>query len=105
LKDFRLFWIKQWIKFYILKPVGVKIEEIDFGDYFFKREIKGVEFKQKQFIHIPSVDKVKSQIKKAGFNLIFAKKEDKITNINIHDKDNVYNHPPMFYVCKKISEK
>ncbi|MBI4837223.1 MAG: class I SAM-dependent methyltransferase [Candidatus Portnoybacteria bacterium] len=94
-------WVWQWIKLYILKPLGFKIEELDFGDRFFARESGGTKFKQKQFIHIPDVNKVKKQIAEAGFELIFMEREDKIETEDLHDKDNVYNWTPMFYVCKK----
>lgn len=98
---FFLFWTKQWIRFYLLKPLGFKIEELDFGDRFFAREANGTKFKQKQFIHIPDINKVKKQIAEAGFELIFAEREDKIETGDLHNKDNVYNWKPMFYVCKK----
>jgi len=77
-------WIKQWIKLYILKPLGFKIGEIDFGDRFFRRENKGTKFKTKQFIHICSMEEVKKQIKKAGLKRVEVKKGY-----------------PVFYVCEK----
>lgn len=77
-------WIIQWIKFYILKLLGFKIKEIDFGDRFFKREGKGTSFKTKQYIHIPLINEVKEQIKKTGFKIKDIKK-----------------YPPVFYVCEK----
>ncbi len=79
-----LLWIKQWIKLYILKPLGFKISEIDFGDRFFKRENKGTKFKTKQYIHICSVEEVKEEIKKAGFKIKEIKK-----------------CPQVFYICEK----
>ncbi|MFH1188098.1 MAG: class I SAM-dependent methyltransferase [bacterium] len=101
LKSFKLFWVAQWIKFYILKPLGFKIKEVDFGDRFFKRESGGTKFDQEQFIHIPNVNTVKGQIRKAGFDLVLAKRENEITKQNLHNRDNVHNYYPMFYVCKK----
>ncbi len=98
---FLWFWVGRWIRFFILKPLGFRIEELDFGDRFFARETGGTKFKQKQFIHIPDVNKVKQQIIEAGFELIFMEREDKIEIGDLHNKDNVYNWTPMFYVCRK----
>ena len=80
------FWIWKSIRYYILKPLRFPIDEIDFGDRFFKRETK-----TKQFIHIPSVKKVKEQIIKSGFNLIYKRK-------GLNDQSGSY---PIFMVCKK----
>lgn len=99
--DVRWFWIKNWIKLHVLKPIGFKMEEVDFGDYIFQRYINGIKLGQTQFMHIPSANNVIKQIKAAGFDIIFAGREDKITIEDTHDKDNVYNFAPMFYVCKK----
>jgi ubiquinone/menaquinone biosynthesis C-methylase UbiE len=100
-KGYEFLWIKQWIKMFLLKPLRFRFDEIDFGDIFFQRETSGGKFKQKQFIHIPNVDKIKNQIKQAGFKLVLAKRENEIVDYNLHDKDNVFNRAPIFYVCKK----
>lgn len=99
--DVSWFWIKNFLKLYILKPLGVKIEEVDFGDYIFTRHIDGVALKQTQFMHIGSKKKNIKNIQQTGFNLIFAKRENEISDHDIHDQDNVYNYPPVFYVCQK----
>lgn len=99
--DFNFFWIKNFLKLYILKPLGIKIKEVDFGDYIFVRNIDGVNLKQTQFMHIANESTVIKQLKRTGFNIIFAKRENEISDIDIHDQDNVYNHPPMFFVCQK----
>jgi hypothetical protein len=44
---------------------------------------------------------LQQKIIEAGFELIFMEQEDKIEIGDLHDKDNVYNWAPMFYVCKK----
>lgn len=85
------FWIWKWIKFYILRNLGFKIEEIDFGDRFFKRESKGTKFKTKQYIHIASVKEIKEQIKEVGFNLIYH-------GIGLSGQT---GSKPMFFVCEK----
>lgn len=91
---FTIFWIKQWIRFYILKPFGLKIEEVNFGDMFFNREDENKIFQQKQYIHIPSLKEVQNQIIKVGFKLVFVEKGNIICN------DNTRKYSPTFFVCK-----
>ncbi|MHA1829182.1 MAG: class I SAM-dependent methyltransferase [Candidatus Heimdallarchaeaceae archaeon] len=84
------YWVKMWIKHYILRILGFKIDSEDFGDIFFERE-SGVKKYEKQYIHICSVKEVKKNIKKAGFTLI----ENKI---GLSEQSGT---KPMFFVCKK----
>ena len=95
MRGFTRFWIKQWIRLYILKPLGLNVDEIEFGDRFFDRETSGTHFRQKQYIHIPSVKEVVLQIKRAGFELVYMERGSAISN-----KDQ-YESSPMFYLCKK----
>ena len=94
MRGFAFFWIQQWIKLFILKPFGFRIDEIEFGDRFFTREGDGTRF-QKQYIHIPSVKDVLRQIERAGLKLIYSGQGSQI-----YDK-NQPEYPPMFYVCQK----
>lgn len=104
-----MFWIKQWIRFFILKPLGFNIEEVDFGDRFFVREsISGKESKQKQYIHIPNVKEVKKQINASGFELVemtsmkdISSEDSQMGRATLSTKE----HPtlsPIFYVCRKL---
>lgn len=94
LKGFMFFWLKQWFKLNILKPLGFRVDEIDFGDRFFARETSGAQFEQKQYIHIPSINEVRGQLSDTGFEFVFMKQEHKIAKKRAE-------YSPMFYVYRK----
>ncbi len=87
------FWLKQWIKFYILKPFGFKTDEEDFGDRFFERSSSGLNYSSKQYIHIPKIEEVKREIKKAELQILEVRKTSEISG---KDRGN-----SVVYVCKK----
>lgn len=87
---FFFFWSKQWVRLYVLRRLGMKIPENEFGDRFFKRESKGYVYDQKQFIYIPRVAQVKKRITKTGFSLV--------ENISGRSAD---GSRPEFFVCRK----
>jgi ubiquinone/menaquinone biosynthesis C-methylase UbiE len=89
-------WIKEWIKFYILKNIGFKIKEIEFGDKFFRRGSKEV-YENEQFLHIPKFSKVKAQVKSAGFEIVFC---DRRNSIAMEDKK-LKSENCMMFVCKR----
>ena len=93
--EFFSFWIKQWIRFYILKPLGFNIEEETFGDRFFHERKKKSKMKQKQYIHIPTIKQVKDLIKQTNFKIL------EISNKYQISKKDIRKHPPVFYICKK----
>ena len=79
-------------RFYILKPLGFNISEIDFGDRFFKRETLGTEFStDKQYIHISSLTEIKRLAKNNGFELLYNGK-----GLSEHS-----GTIPMFFVLRK----
>lgn len=102
-----LFWAKNWVKYYIFKPLGLKIKEIDFGDLFFDRSYKIKGLKQRQFIHITNSEEVEEQIKESGFKLEMKKNMGEISKSDaeamratLSNKDDAYKSP-VFYVCQK----
>lgn len=105
--NYTFFWITQWIRFYLLKPFGFKVEEIDFGDFFFTRPYKIENKKVKQFIHMTSKKEVEEQIKKAGFTIEMRKKMGELSSEDAEAMEaslskyfNCYKSP-IFYICKK----
>ena len=106
-----LFWIKQFVKIYLLKPLGFDIKEIEFGDLWFNRRHNGKELPQKQFMHIGSVKEITNQIKEAGFELVYSAPMGEISKKDAEDMqgtlfphDDAYKSP-IFYVCRKSINK
>ena len=100
-------WVIRWIKYYILKSIGIKIDEIEFGDLFFNRHVGEERLKQRQFIHMTGVGEVEEQITKAGFKLILAKSMGEVARqdaetmkASLSKNFNSYKSP-FFYVCEK----
>jgi len=101
------FWVKQWFKFHALKPLGIEIKEINFGDRYFRRQVDGKKLKQKQYIHIASIKEVKEQIKKSGFKLIelmtmgsVSQEDANLKRASLFKKERS-RKTPIFYICQK----
>lgn len=90
------YWIKEWLKICILKLLGFKIKEIEYGDVFFKKGGKE-EYEEEQFIHFPKFSEVEKQIKEAGFKLILY---DKRNNI-VKEDEKLDSSNCTFFICKK----
>ncbi len=98
-----LFWIKQWMKCYVLKPLGWPIQEEEFGDRFFDRltetddpmiKTAWAGTQQRQYVHISTDRIVQRMVHDAGFQLISGTRG---TAIAPNDPPS----SPMFYICKK----
>ena len=104
-----IFWIKQWIRFFILKPLGFNIDEVDFGDRFFIRETTaGKRLKQKQYIYIPTIEELKKQIDLSGFKLIYmgsmkslSQEDSQARRATLSSKEHC-DFSPILYVCRKL---
>jgi ubiquinone/menaquinone biosynthesis C-methylase UbiE len=97
------FWIKQWMKCYVLKPLGWPIQEEEFGDRFFDRltetddpmiKTAWAGTRQRQYVHISTDRIVQAMVHDAGFRLI---KRARGTAIAPNDPIS----SPMFYICEK----
>ncbi len=95
MQGFTIHWTKQWINIYLLKPLGFRFKEVEFGDYFFDIESTNRTSKNKQFIHIPRLKDVTKQIVKVGFDLVFFARGNTISSKKTGED------PPIFYICKK----
>ncbi len=101
------FWIKQWFKFYILRPLGFGFEELEFGNWFFERNYSDNWQRRWQFIHFTSQKEMEEIIAKSGFTIASRKrmgelsKEDAEVMQGSMTKDFDSFKSPVFYVCLK----
>jgi len=104
---FIFFWMIKWIKYFMLKPLGVNIGEIDYGDIFFKRTINNKKFKQIQYIHIAGKGEVERQIGTSSFKLLRVSSMGEVATSDaesmqgsLSSNHNSYKSP-VFYICQK----
>lgn len=98
-RGFTLFWLKQFIKQFLLQPLGFQIDEEEWGDRFFNRETSAADdipHYEKQYIHIPSVAETKRALADAGFALEYCEQ----SHIIAHEHG---RFSPLFYVCRSHS--
>jgi ubiquinone/menaquinone biosynthesis C-methylase UbiE len=94
-KNFKRRWMKQLFRIHILRRLGFRIDEIDFGDTFFQRSPKSV---RKQFMHFPNVSHVVQLLNASGFELIEMRERLSFGEEKPHFADR-YNC--MMYVARK----
>jgi ubiquinone/menaquinone biosynthesis C-methylase UbiE len=97
------FWIKQWMKCYVLKPLGWPVQEEEFGDRFFDRltetddpaiKTTWAGTQQRQYVHISTDRIVQTMVHNAGFQLISRTRGTAIAPTDPPSS-------PMFYICRK----
>lgn len=89
-----LVWIAQWIKVNILKYIGIKVLESEFGDIFLQPNDYDYD-RQKQFVHLPSFNEVEGLLKESKFQVVYC------NNINLIAENEVSQRNCTFFVCQK----
>lgn len=84
------FWTWQWIRLRVLKPLGARIPEVEFGDRLFDREA-GRRHERAQYIHVADIGRVKEMISAVGFTLLECETGYSDTG----------GTTPVFFVCGK----
>lgn len=93
-KGFRLFFFREYIKFCFSNLFHIsnkysRVRDFEYGDCF-------LNFRPPMFIHFSNPNKIKSCLKKVGFDLIFSEFRD-----NIEKQKDKNLKKDYFYVCKK----
>jgi len=93
-----LIWITQFIRLYLLKPLGYKTLEKDFGDYYFTRDSE-TSYPISQFVSFMDVNEVKKIHEALGFSLKLMKMRSDITK----EDNSLSSGDVMFFVFQKNS--
>lgn len=91
-----LTWFTQLIRLHLLKPLGYKTKDLEFGDFYFNRDSETT-YPVEQFVSFLNVSKVRKMFEKIGFKIDLAKMRSEITE---SDK-NLTSWDVMFFVCRK----
>ncbi len=94
-KGFRLFLLREYIKFYFSNLFNLNnrysgVKDFEYGDCF-------LNLNPPMFMHFSKLKKIKSYLKEIGFKLLFSDFKD-----NIENKENPNLNKDYFYVCKKL---
>ncbi len=96
LGPYTLYWIQQWLRTYVLRPLGFRVREPEFGDRFFMKAASGA-FESEQYAHVPSLGEVLGQVREAGFHL-----EERGYRTHLAPEDaGLPGDSCMFFVCRK----
>jgi SAM-dependent methyltransferase len=91
-----LIWITQFIRLYLLKPLGYKTLEKDFGDYYFTRDSE-TSYPISQFVSFMDVN----EVKKLHEGLVFKTKLMKMRSEITKDDNSLTSGDVMFFVFQK----
>ncbi len=91
-----LTWITQMIRLYILKPLGYKTKEMDYGDYYFRKDSETT-YPIQQFVNFMNVEDVKKLHEQLGFKLELMKMRNEIAP----EDEKLTSGDVMFFVFKK----
>jgi ubiquinone/menaquinone biosynthesis C-methylase UbiE len=91
-----LVWTLQAIRLYVLKPLGYKTKELDFGDFYFNRDSETT-YPIEQFVSFLSVKEVKEIMEGVGFKVEIMKMRSELTK----EDAKLTSGDVMFCVCRK----
>lgn len=101
------FWLGQFIKHFVLKPFGIKIAELEFGDTFYRKYYSNGKLERQNFIRMTGAGEVEKQIQRSGFKLIESEPMGKIAEADGKSMKGSMSEnfdsfkSPVFFICKK----
>jgi len=91
-----LIWITQFVRLYLLKPLGYKTLEKDFGDYYFTRDSE-TSYPVSQFVSFMDVNEVQKIHEDLGYTTKLMKMRSEITK----EDEKLTSGDVMFFVFQK----